>query len=95
VDDPSFLAGEKSIAVSHIVNGCTRLQPVVMLMGQALGAYAALATGDGKAPRNVPVDRVQDRLLDAGCPLYILYDVPAGHALFRPTLELARRHSSG
>jgi hypothetical protein len=33
---------------------------------------------------------VQDRLLDAGCPLYILYDVPAGHALFRPTQELAR-----
>jgi hypothetical protein len=36
------------------------------------------------------VDRVQDRLLDAGCPLYILYDVPAGHALFRPVQELAR-----
>ena len=89
-DDPSFMAGEKSIAVSHIVNGCTRLQPVVMLMGQALGAYAALGTKNGTAPRDVPVDRVQDRLLDAGCPLYILYDVPAGHDLFRPTQELAR-----
>ena len=89
-DDPSFLAGEKSIAVSHIVNGCTRLQPVVMLMGQALGAYAALGTQNGTAPRDVPVDQVQDRLLEAGCPLYILYDVPAGHDLFRPTQELAR-----
>ncbi|MFB6249895.1 MAG: FAD-dependent oxidoreductase [Salinibacter sp.] len=89
-DDPSFLVGEKSIAVSHIVNGCTRLQPVVMLMGQALGTYAALGTQEGTAPRDVDVRRVQDRLLDAGCPLYILYDVPAGHALFRPTQELAR-----
>lgn len=88
-DDPSFLAGEKSIAVSHIVNGCTRLQPVVMLMGQASGAYAALGTQTETAPRDVPVNRVQDRLLDAGCPLYIMYDVPAGHDLFRSVQELA------
>lgn len=88
-DDASFLVGEKSIAVSHIVNGCTRLQPVVMLMGQALGAYAALGSREGTAPRDVDVTRVQNRLLDAGCPLYIMYDVPAGHDLFRPVQELA------
>jgi len=91
VDDPSVLVGEKSIAVSHIVNGCTRLQPVVMLMGQAIGVYAALGTRDDTAPRDVDVGRVQDRLLDAGCPLYVLYDVPAGHDLFRPVQELALR----
>jgi hypothetical protein len=90
-DDPSVLVGEKSIAVSHIVNGCTRLQPVVMLMGQALGAYAALGTRKNTAPRDVAVARVQDRLLDAGCQLYVMYDVPAGHALFRPVQELALR----
>ncbi len=89
-EDPRFLAGEKSIAVSHIVNGCTRLQPVVMLMGQALGVYAALGSEEDTAPRDIDVTRVQDHLLDAGCPLYILYDVPAGHELFRPTQELAR-----
>jgi hypothetical protein len=90
-DDASVMVGEKSIAVSHIVNGCTRLQPVVMLMGQALGVYAALGTKTGTAPRDVDTARVQDRLLDAGCPLYILYDVPAGHDLFRPVQELALR----
>ena len=90
IDDPSVMVGEKSIAVSHIVNGSTRLQPVVMLMGQALGVYAALGTQEGTAPRDLPVARVQDRLLDAGCPLYIMYDVPAGHSLFRPVQELAR-----
>jgi len=89
-DDPSFLVGEKSIAVSHIVNGCTRLQPVVMLMGQALGVYAALGSRENTAPRDLDVGRVQDHLLDAGCPLYILYDVPAGHDLFRPVQALAR-----
>jgi hypothetical protein len=60
-----------------------------MLMGQAIGAYAALGTQGDTAPRDVDVRRVQARLLDAGCPLYILYDVPAGHPLFRPTQELA------
>jgi len=89
-DDPSVLVGEKSIAVSHIVNGCTRLQPVVMLMGQALGVYAALGTRTQTPPRTLDVSRVQDHLLDAGCPLYIMYDVPAGHDLFRPVQELAR-----
>jgi hypothetical protein len=89
-DDASFLVGEKSIAVSHIVNGCTRLQPVVMLMGQALGVYAALGAQGQTPPRALDISRVQDHLLDAGCPLYIMYDVPAGHDLFRPVQELAR-----
>ena len=88
-DDESFLVGEKSIAVTHIVNGCTRLQPTVMLMGQALGVIAAQAVGGGVAPASVPVRDVQDALLDAGCQLYIMYDVPVGHALFRPVQELA------
>jgi len=60
-------------------------------MGQALGVYAALGTKTGRSPRDVPVPDVQDRLLDAGCPLYIMYDVPAGHPLFRPVQELALR----
>lgn len=88
-DDECFLAGEKSIAVSHIVNGCTRLQPVVMLMGQALGAIATYAAQDDKPPAEVNTARVQSALVDAGCQLYIMYDVPRGHDLFRPVQELA------
>jgi hypothetical protein len=89
--DESFLVGEKSIAVSHIVNGCTRLQPVVMLMGQALGVIAAHATQQHRAPRDVAIDGVQQALIDAGCPLYIMYDVPAGDPLFAPVQHLALR----
>lgn len=88
-DDDRFLVGEKSIAVTHIVNGCTRLQPVVMLMGQALGAITAHAVSDDVAPADVPTGRVQRTLLDAGCQLYVMYDVPTGHDLFRPVQELA------
>lgn len=89
--DESFLVGEKSIAVSHIVNGCTRLQPVVMLMGQALGVIAAHATEQRRAPADVDVAAVQQTLIEAGCPLYIMYDVPTGDPLFAPVQQLALR----
>ncbi|MBK8661535.1 MAG: FAD-dependent oxidoreductase [Ignavibacteriales bacterium] len=47
-DGNGLLLAEKSISVSHIVNGCTRLQPCVMLIGQAVGALAALAIKKGE-----------------------------------------------
>jgi hypothetical protein len=87
-DDPCFLVGEKSIAVSHIVNGCTRLQPLVMLLGQALGALAAEAVRRGSAPADVPVADVQRILLDAGAQLYLNYDVNCEHPLFRTVQDL-------
>ena len=90
VNDPCFLVGEKSIAVTHIVNGCTRLQPVVMLMGQALGIMAAHAVNDALAPANVPTERIQADLIEAGCPLYIMYDIGPDHDLFAPVQHLAQ-----
>lgn len=38
-----LIVAEKSISVSNIANGTTRLQPVVLQIGQAAGALAALA----------------------------------------------------
>lgn len=87
--DDSFMVGEKSIAVSHIVNGSTRLQPAVMLMGQAMGVIAASALQKNVAPASVPLPETQEKLIKAGCQLYILYDIPAGHALFDTTQKLA------
>jgi hypothetical protein len=87
--DERFLVGEKSIAVSHIINGCTRLQPPVMLAGQAMGALAAMATAAGQLPSDVPVRSLQNVLIDAGCQLYIAYDVPAGDPAFGAVQRLA------
>jgi hypothetical protein len=58
-----FLAGEKNISVSHIANGATRLQPVVMGIGQAAGMAAALCVEMGIQPRNLPVRILQEALL--------------------------------
>lgn len=62
-----LIVAEKSISVSNIMNGATRLQPVVMGIGQAAGALAALSSSRGTAVRNVPVRAVQDVLLAEGC----------------------------
>ncbi len=61
-----LIAAEKSIGSTHIVNGCTRLQPVVMLIGQAAGAAAALAVQTKCEPRDVDIKKLQGTLLAGG-----------------------------
>lgn len=59
-----LLVCEKNISVSHIANGATRLQPVVMNIGQAAGMAAALCVKLGCQPRDLPVRRIQEALLE-------------------------------
>jgi hypothetical protein len=66
---------EKGISVTNIVNGCTRLQPVVLLTGQAAGTLAALSVKGEEDPRNVPVRFLQQELLDDSCYLLPFSDV--------------------
>ena len=61
-----FLVCEKNISVSHIANGATRLQPAVLLIGQAAGMAAALCIQSGKMPRELPVGELQAALLGSG-----------------------------
>jgi len=66
---------EKGISVSNIVNGTTRLQPVVLLTGQAAGILAALSVQEKKEARKVEVRMVQENLLKAKCYLMPFSDV--------------------
>ena len=59
-----LLVCDKTISVSHIANGATRLQPVVLGIGQAAGMAAALCIEQGCEPRQLPVQRLQTALLD-------------------------------
>jgi len=65
VDD--LIVAEKSISVSNLMNGATRLQPVVMQLGQASGALAALAVIEGRTVRQIGVRQLQEELLESGC----------------------------
>lgn len=70
-----LIVAEKSISVSHMVNGCTRLQPVVLGIGQAAGAAAALAVKKGIQARQVAVAGLQEVLLAADAYVFPLTDV--------------------
>ncbi len=48
-----LLTCEKNISVSHIANGATRLQPVVLGIGQAAGMAAALCIEQACEPRDL------------------------------------------
>ena len=62
----NLIVAEKSISVSNLANGATRLQPVVMEIGQAAGALAAISAKTTLYPRQVPVRQVQEALLKSG-----------------------------
>jgi hypothetical protein len=61
-----LIVAEKGISVSNVVNGTTRLQPVVLLTGQAAGVLAGLTVLQNKQPRNISIRNVQEKLLNAG-----------------------------
>ncbi|MBN8675308.1 MAG: FAD-dependent oxidoreductase [Chitinophagales bacterium] len=66
---------EKGISVTNIVNGTTRLQPVVLLAGQAAGVLGAKTIQLKRKIREVPVRLVQEELLKAKAYLLPFTDV--------------------
>jgi FAD dependent oxidoreductase len=77
-----LLVCEKNISVSHIANGSTRLQPVVMNIGQAAGTAAALAIELNCQPRDLNVRTIQEALLgDKFAPAAVipLFNLPPEH----------------
>jgi hypothetical protein len=66
---------EKGISVSNIANGTTRLQPVVMLTGQAAGIAAAQCIKSNIQPKQINVRDVQEQLLANKCYLMPFCDV--------------------
>ena len=82
-DIEDLIVAEKSISVSNLMNGATRLQPVVMQLGQAAGALAALSQIQDKPVKRVRVRAVQKALLDAGCYIMPYLDLPKEHRHFK------------
>lgn len=68
---------DKGISVSNIANGTTRLQPVVLLTGQAAGVLAAKSIAFLGNASAVELREVQDELLKNKCYLMPFLDVKA------------------
>lgn len=84
----NFIVAEKSIAVSNIVAGATRLQPVVLEIGQAAGALAALSIINKQEIKDINIRTVQSKLLDAKVYLMPFLDVKASDPYFKAVQKI-------
>ena len=73
---------DKSISVSNVVNGTTRLQPVVLLTGQAAGTLAALCIINKKQPREINIRNIQEQLVKSGTLIMPYRDAGISHPFF-------------
>ena len=78
----NLIIAEKGISVSNVANGTTRLQPCVLLTGQAAGTLAALSLNYQSQPKRVPVRTVQQSLLKAKAYIMPYIDVQPSHPHF-------------
>lgn len=83
-DVEGLIVAEKSISVSNIINGTTRLQPVVLQIGQAAGALAALAVKSNKKIKEISVRDVQKEILKSKGYLLPYLDVEVSDVKFKP-----------
>ncbi len=78
-----LIVSDKAISVSNIINGSTRLQPCVLLTGQAAGMLAALSVKKNLNAREINIRELQQHLLNAGAYLMPLVDVNPKDAEFQ------------
>lgn len=78
-----LIVAEKSVSVTNIVAGASRLQPVVLGIGQAAGALAATAILSNTDPSNINIRAVQNALLESNAYLMPFIDVKPTDASFK------------
>ena len=94
-DVSNLLAAEKCFSVSHMANGATRLQPLILNIGQAAGLAAALAVRMKLQPSELPVDSLQQQLIDdpqAPAAVMPVWDWPCWHPHWREAQHRSLRH---
>lgn len=86
----NLLMADKGFSVSHMANGATRLQPLILNIGQAAGQAAAMAVHNACLPMDIPVNHLQQRLLnDPVAPAAVMpvWDWPIWHPDWRTIQE--------
>jgi len=85
----NFLIADKAISVSNIANGSTRLQPVVLQIGQAAGLIAGHVVKNNISTRQVKIRDIQNEILDAKGYIMPFIDVTPDHNHFRAIQRVA------
>lgn len=83
-----LIVAEKSISVSNVVNGTTRLQAIALLIGQAAGTLAATASKENIPAAKVSVRKVQEGLLATNAYIMPYFDVPVSHPHFEAVQKI-------
>lgn len=78
-----LIVAEKSVSVTNVVNGSTRLQPVVLQIGEASGVLASISIKKNIDINNVSVREVQQRLLESGAYLLPYLDLKPENTYFK------------
>ena len=79
----NFLVAEKSISVSNLVNGTTRLQPVVLQIGQIAGLIGSESIKQNKKPSELNIRHIQSLILENGGYIQPYLDVEKTHPHFK------------
>lgn len=81
-DIDHLLIADKAMSVTNIVNGASRLQPVILQVGQASGIAAAICSQSEKSVYDLNIREVQMAVLNQGGYLMPYFDVPPEHPHF-------------
>lgn len=77
-----LLIADKAISVTNIVNGASRLQPVIIQAGQAAGLMAATAIKEEISPSELDIRKLQSQLLKVRGYIMPFIDVDPDHPQF-------------
>lgn len=61
-----LLVAGRCISTTHEALGSTRIMPCCMALGEAAGVAAALSASTGISPRNIDVEKIQQKLVENG-----------------------------
>ena len=81
--NPNFLVAEKSISVSNLVNGTTRLQPVVLQIGQIAGLIASESVKNDISTQEINIRDLQSIILENGGYIQPYLDVEKDSPFFK------------
>ena len=81
--NPNFLVAEKSISVSNLVNGTTRLQPVVLQIGQIAGLIASESVKNDISTQEINIRDLQSKILENGGYIQPYLDVEKDSPFFK------------
>ena len=91
----NLLIADKAFSVSHMANGATRLQPLILNIGQAAGMAAALCLQQQQIPSELDSSDLQQALLDdpiAPAAVVPIWDWPAWHPGWRAAQQAVLDH---